>query len=100
MKQKYFFFIALWLPGIMINAQQGLAPPKRAHHALIYDESKKQVMLFGGSTPVDGGNSAIFLNDVWVYDGKWTNSGEAGDKRSGIGLAFDSKRKKIFSFGG
>lgn len=89
----------LLLPSFTM-AQQFVSPPKRAHHALVYDDSKKQVMLVGGSTPVDGGNSVIFLNDIWIYDGKWTNLGEAGDKRSGIGLAFDSKRKKVFSFGG
>jgi N-acetylneuraminic acid mutarotase len=97
---KLFLIHIFFLQGLLISAQQSPVPPKRAHHALIYDDSKKQVMLFGGSTPIDGGNSAIFLNDIWTYDGKWTNGGEAGDKRSGVGLAFDSKRKKIFSLGG
>ena len=86
--------------GLFICAQQNMLPPVRAHHALVYDDVKKHIVLFGGSTPVDGGNSAIFLNDAWSFDGKWTYNVEAGDKRSGIGLAFDSKRKKIFSFGG
>lgn len=100
---KFVLINAFLLSSVNLFAQldNSSMPPKRAHHALVFDDAKKQIVLFGGSTPVDGGNSAIFLNDAWTFDGmKWTYHGEAGDKRSGIGLAFDSKRKKIFSFGG
>jgi len=76
-------------------------PPKRAHHALVYDEVSKSILMTGGSTPLNGGSSFSFFNDLWSFDGKnWKLVGSAGDQRSGIGLAFDSKRNKIISFGG
>jgi hypothetical protein len=40
-------------------------------------------------------------NDVWKFDGKdWKQSGTAGDRRSGIKMAYDAKRNKLFSYGG
>jgi hypothetical protein len=76
-------------------------PGRRAHHALVYDGYRKTIMMTAGSTPLEGGRSFQFYNDLWSFDGSsWTMTGRAGDERSGIGLAFDSKRKKIYSFGG
>jgi tetratricopeptide (TPR) repeat protein len=76
-------------------------PPKRAHHELVYDEGNNKIILTAGSTPVDSGKSYRFFNDVWAFDGKkWKPQGTAGDERSGIKMAYDSKRHKIFSFGG
>ena len=97
MKYKFFTTVAFVLQSFILVAQ----PPVRAHHALAYDESNKQVVLTCGSTPLDGGNSFKFFNDLWGYDGKqWISNGTAGDERSGIGLAYDTKRKKLYSFGG
>jgi tetratricopeptide (TPR) repeat protein len=80
---------------------QGSVPPVRAHHALVYDEASKSVIMTAGSTPLNGGQSYKFFNDVWKFDGtKWRLAGNAGDERSGIRLAYDSKQKKIFSYGG
>jgi hypothetical protein len=80
---------------------QPVIPAKRAHHELVYDETNKKILMTGGSTPVDGGNSFEVFNDVWIFDGKtWKQSGNAGDKRSGIRMAYDTKRNKLFSFGG
>jgi tetratricopeptide (TPR) repeat protein len=76
-------------------------PHVRAHHELIYDEESKAVMLTGGSTPLNGGQSYKMFNDIWQFkNSKWSKIGNAGDERSGIRMAFDSKRKKIYSLGG
>jgi hypothetical protein len=76
-------------------------PGKRAHHALIYDEGQGKVILTGGSTPMNGGSSFVFYDDFWSFDGKsWIREKLVGDKRSGVSLAYDSKRKKIYSLGG
>ncbi|MEP7372563.1 MAG: hypothetical protein ABI675_04190 [Chitinophagaceae bacterium] len=76
-------------------------PPKRAHHELVYNEANKTILMTGGSTPLNGGNSFDMFNDLWSFDGKaWKQSGAAGDKRSGIRMAYDTKRNKLFSFGG
>jgi hypothetical protein len=80
---------------------QSTTPDKRGHHSLVYDEANKRVLLYGGSTPLDGGRSFAFFNDMWAFDGRaWTKSGESGDKRSGVGLVYDTKRNRIVSFGG
>lgn len=78
-----------------------LIPPKRAHHELVYDEIGRTIVMTAGSTPLNGGSSFDFFNDVWRFDGKeWKLSGMAGDKRSGIKLACDLKNNKLYSFGG
>lgn len=78
-----------------------IIPPRRAHHELVYDEANNRVMMTGGSTPLNGGSSFEFFNDIWSFDGKeWKLFGMAGDKRSGIKMAYDTKRNKLFSFGG
>jgi tetratricopeptide (TPR) repeat protein len=76
-------------------------PPKRAHHELVYDEASNRIIMTAGSTPLNGGSSFDVFNDIWNFDGKvWSLSGTAGDKRSGIKMAYDTKRNKLFSFGG
>jgi len=76
-------------------------PPKRAHHELVYDEVNQRVLMTAGSTPLNGGSSYAFFNDIWTYNGQqWKQDSIAGDKRSGIRMAYDSKRHKIYSFGG
>jgi N-acetylneuraminic acid mutarotase len=99
-----FIFI---LVGLSIVSHDAFAqdsmriPPKRAHHALVYDELNRSVLMTFGSTPLNGGQSFAFYNDIWSFDGKrWTLKGRSGNERSGAGLAYDSKRNKIYSFGG
>lgn len=77
------------------------SPLPRAHHALVYDAAREIVLLTAGSTPLDGGKSFRFFNDVWGFDGaKWRPLAESGDRISGVGLAFDSRRGRVVSFGG
>ena len=83
------------------RAQSPDNPPRRGHHALVYDEKSQQVIMANGSTPVDGGKSFTIFNDVWSFDGKkWTNIGTAGNERSSVSFAYDSKEKKILSMYG
>lgn len=96
-----FFLIILFCPAVYLNAQQNNRPGVRAHHSLVYDEGAKAIILTGGSTPLEGGNSFKFYNDVWSFNGsQWISKGIAGDERSGISLVYDTKRKRICSFGG
>lgn len=77
------------------------APPRRAHHAMVYDPVAGRVLLTGGSTPVDDGKGFEFFDDLWSFDGKaWTALPPSGSKRSGVALAFDSRGKRVLSFGG
>jgi hypothetical protein len=78
----------------------GQAPPRRAHHTVFYDEARQRVMLTGGSTPVNGGNSFQFFNDLWAFDGKsWQALTPSGALLSGVAVAADDKGR-IVSFGG
>lgn len=79
----------------------GSTPYKRAHHEMVYDESSKSVILVGGSTPLDGGQSSKFFNDIWRFsNGGWDKIANAGDERSGIRIAYNTRQNKIYSFGG
>ena len=70
-------------------------PPKRAHHEMVYDVGNKCILMISGSTPVNGGQSFKFYNDIWKYgNNKWNKAANAGDERSGIRMAYDFKRRK------
>ena len=80
---------------------QSATPARRAHHSLVFDDASKRVLLTGGSTPVDGGRTFTFFNDLWAFDGRsWKSVGESGQKLSGAQLAWDSRRNRVLSFGG
>ena len=86
---------------VSIVDAQSPVPPRRAHHSLIYDESRKAIVLTGGSTQLDGGSRYDFFNDLWVFDGtKWTPMEPSGNRLSGATLAYDTKRGRVVSFGG
>ena len=77
------------------------SPPRRAHHALVYHEAGRMVLMTAGSTPLDGGQRFQFYNDIWAWsDSGWTLLGESGDRISGIGLAYDQRQQRVVSFGG
>lgn len=68
---------------------------------MVYDKAGKLVLLVGGSTPLNGGRTYRFFNDIWKYDNSgWKKIGNAGDERSGMRLAYDAKRSRVFSYGG
>jgi hypothetical protein len=104
MKQVIFvsFLQIFFYPSLIAQILTGASiPPKRAHHQLVYDEKNNLVLLTGGSTPIDSGKSFSLFNDLWSYNGReWKLIGKVGDERSGISLAYDTKRDKLFSFGG
>jgi hypothetical protein len=84
----------------LVVAQTG-APPVRAHHSLAYDDARQRVILTGGSTPLDGGRNYTFFNDLWEFDGtRWSALPSSGANLSGAKLAFDTKGKRMVSFGG
>ena len=77
------------------------SPHRRAHHALVYDESRERVLLTGGSTPLDGGQRFEFFNDLWAFDGSsWSKLSESGDRMSGMRLVWDASQARVVSFAG
>jgi len=72
-------------------------PPSRQSHALVYNVSIGQIMLFGGSA---GGSP---FDDTWTYEGSrwsqvWTTSAPAA--RSYHAMTYDSQRDRTVLFGG
>jgi hypothetical protein len=97
------FMVAVWsaLPTLSTARAQSVAPPKRAHHALVYDEQGQRVLLAGGNSPTAGGESHTSFNDLWAFDGtRWTALQSSGVEVWGMRLAFDSRRRRVVSFGG
>ena len=93
--------ISFALAVLLASVLAGETPPRRAHHALAFDESRGLVILTAGSTPLDGGQRFQLFNDMWGFDGRaWVKLAETGEKLSGIGLAYDAKRRRLLSFGG
>lgn len=95
--------VVLASPYVAYSQTLGAAttPPKRAHHALVYDEIHNRIILAGGSTPRDGGERFQFFNDVWALNGdRWQPLGTSGIERSGQKLAWDYAGRRVVSFGG
>lgn len=93
--------LALVADGQTITAQSALAPPARAHHSMVYDAAARRVLVVGGSTSNDGGKTYSTFDDIWSFDGKsWTGGGASGAERSGMAIAFDTKRNRLLAFGG
>ncbi|MEP7323779.1 MAG: kelch repeat-containing protein [Saprospiraceae bacterium] len=57
------------------------SPQRRAHHEMVYDDGNKSIILSGGSTPLNGGQSFKFFNDIWRYNqAGWSRAGTAGEE--------------------
>ena len=95
--------VAVWsaLPALSTARAQFVAPPKRAHHALVYDGQRQRVLLTGGNVPIADGKSVTTFNDLWAFDGtRWEALPSSGLQMWGMRLAFDSRRRRVLSFGG
>jgi hypothetical protein len=71
-------------------------PSARRSHALGYDETRHEIVLFGGYTGAPN-------DETWVWDGvDWTQRFPASkpSARGKASFAWDSDREKLFLFGG
>lgn len=75
--------------------EAGAGPTRRDHHAMAYDNSRREVVLFGGW---DG----RFLADLWEWDGAWKRIEAPGPSaRGGLpSLVYDPSRRVVFLYGG
>lgn len=71
-------------------------PPPRARHAMVYDENRQRVVLFGGSF------EGAALGDTWEWDGaSWTFMAMHGPSpRYWHAMAYDAGRQVVVLFGG
>jgi hypothetical protein len=78
-----------------------LSPDARFGHAMVYDELRKTILLFGGSTVGDSRRQTAF-EDTWEWDGKaWNKLHINGpDMRWGHKMVYDENCEAIVLFGG
>jgi len=83
---------------LLWTQKQDVGPSARSDVAMVFDASKKRVVLFGGA----GGSPTTLFNDTWEWDGQnWTQYEDIGPVlRSRHGMAYDSKRERTVLFGG
>jgi hypothetical protein len=74
------------------------SPPGRSSHAMTYDATREQVILFGGIR-----TDNEYLGDTWAYRGRqWIQiqTPAAPSPRIFPGMTFDRLRERVFLFGG
>ncbi len=78
------------------------SPPARQAHAMVYDEHRGRILVFGGMGQGSAGQRPPALGDTWEFDGAaWTEYHGAGPSaRNGAGIAYDAKRRQVILFGG
>ena len=75
-------------------------PAARGHHAMVYDDARNEVVLFGGLNQNFTG-----LNDTWVYScatHTWTQKFPATSPstRNGHAMAYDPNKQLVVLYGG
>lgn len=75
-------------------------PRARSHYAMVYDNARQRVVLFGGWSPE--GVATRLYGDTWEWDGaSWEQVAAFGPSaRVGHGMAFDAERSRVVLFGG
>jgi hypothetical protein len=86
-------------PAATAQVQNG--PAGRFHHSGVYDEARKEFLIYGGFIWDEGTKGTKRLGDVWGWDGnRWQLVGDTGVRKIVAPLAFDSKRQRTLMFGG
>ena len=72
-----------------------MGPSSRGRSAMVYDEKRREMVLFGG-----GGNE--ILGDTWLWNGKkWREATVAGPPaRYAQAMAYDAHRRVVVLYGG
>lgn len=89
-------------PSPWVERAPSTCPPARTGAAMVTDEARHQVLLFGGSASPLGQVPPV-LGDTWVWDGAvWSerHPDSAPPARSGGVAAYDAARSLVVLFGG
>lgn len=85
----------IWLSGWSQQAP-ATTPPARWSAAMAYDEARREIVMYGGCTAVDG------LGDTWVWNADapsptWIQKSASSPpgKRCGAAMTFDAKRGNL-----
>ena len=80
-----------------ILASPSAHPSARTSHAMVFDDARQQVVLFGGSA------SGALQNDTWLWDGSaWHQAFPSSNPspRALFGMAYDAVNQQVVLFGG
>ena len=95
-----------WIFDSQMNTWQQIntspSPTPRLGHAMVYDETNKQVILFGGEISLDPFTRS---DETWAYDvvnNSWSQLSPADrpSPRSKHAMVYDSANRQILMFGG
>jgi hypothetical protein len=83
------------------NNGNGVTLTARRGHVMVYDEARRQLLLFGG-TGTEGTSPSADRNSTWRWDGStWTRVATAGPSpRNQAAIAYDPARQRVVLFGG
>lgn len=89
----------LWDGSRWTELKLAHSPAPRWHFAMVGDEARRQVVLFGG---VDTTGTRVAYGDTWVWDGRdWRQASNNGPgPRFGHAMSYDRARRKIVLYGG
>ena len=95
----------LWAGSSWGELDPDVEPSNRFGHAMVYDDAREEILLFGGAfEDIDGGG---ILDDTWTWDGEtWTEvDGEDNDEsspsaRAGHAMAYHADLEVVILFGG
>lgn len=91
------YFNDTWVyNGVNWTQQIAAGPSAREFHAMVFDEARSRVVLFGGSF------FSLRYGDTWEWDGvAWTNVATTGPSPHDLhAMAYDSRRQRTVLFGG
>lgn len=83
------------------NHSRAISPNARDSHAMAYDSTHAQTVLFGGEYTT--ANTSFTFNDTWTWDGaNWTDAmpKTSPPARKNHAMAFDSAHGQTVLFGG
>jgi hypothetical protein len=101
--QRLFVSLAIaWsIAASRATAQAPHVPAARLHPSAAYDDTRQQVVLYGGLTWNSQFQKTEVASDVWGWNGRtWSRISETGTRKYVASMAFDSKRHRLVSFGG
>ena len=90
-------YIILFYLCASCNSEPKMDSPGKIYgHDMAYDESRKEVILFGGFR-----SNGSLIDETWIWNGNWKKLEVKGPKaRKWPALVYDSKNQQIILFGG
>jgi hypothetical protein len=106
MASNYFRNLVALMVGLLVVLLPALGqvrnvPAARLHHSGVYDENRKEFVIYGGYTWNQSAQKVESASDVWGWNGsRWELICDSTLNKYVAAMAFDSKRQRTLIFGG